>query len=284
MKYILKDGRIYKYYMKDKSIFSNSEVRHSIVRAIYCDDLDKFPSLKTYKDWLEPFLQNYEKIKDELLMDSKKNSRSKVFDFIRQSNESPQQFFKKLFNMIEDLESRNLINSSEEFIGDMLAWMLDPVRFIYVDNKNVDALKSVNSILDRQHKIIRYNETLGRYVFDNKLRNSPIDKDALYFYGDRFFISKGKLYFKKPNDIIEIIKAESADIKILKYLIGMGKGNINNWLKKKDFSGSLDLKIRTVSNSISDIGKISSVTGIDLIEGRGIDSKGREYRINPKVL
>lgn len=267
-----------------ESIFKGTELRHSIVRAIYYEDLEEFPTLKTYKDWLEPFFQNYEKIKDDYTINKKKNSRSKIFDFIRQSNDTPQQFFKKLFAMIEDLESRDLIDNSEEFIGDMLAWMLDPVRFVYVDNKKVDALKSINSILDRQHKIIRYNPTLRRYVFENKLRNAPIDKDAIFFYGDKVFITNGLLKHRNDNDVIETVKTKPSEIKILQFLIGIGKPNPNNWLKTKDISTRMDLGIGTVSNSMSAIRKISKIIGIDLIEDRGPDTKGKEFRINPKIL
>lgn len=267
-----------------ESIFKGSELRHSIVRAIYYEDLEAFPSLKTYKDWLEPFFQNYEKIKDDHTVHGVKNSRSLIFNFIRQSDDSPQQFFKKLFTMIDDLESRNLIGSSEEFIGEMLAWMLDPVRFVYVDNKKIDALKSVNSILDRRHKIIRYNETLRRYVFETKLATAPIDKDAIFFYGDKIFITNGLLKHKRDNDNFEIVKTTPTDIKVLTILISMGKGNINHWLKKQELSSKLNIESGTLSNSLTSLRRISKIVGIDLLEDRGSDTKGKEFRINPKVL
>lgn len=267
--------------MKDNAIFSITEVSNYVADAIH-ENLNESEDPLDYGHWSLAFHDIFEDLR------LKNNTDGKISEFynflIISKSKNHRWIFKNICNYIYYFEQEGLVKNPDEFIGSMVAWILDPTRSYYADSERRKAIEEVNLVLNRKGWRIRYHDALKKYIFEQQKNITPIDKDALYFYGDRLFIAEGKLYFKKSNDIIETIKTKPTDLKILEHLIGMGKGNIDNWLKKADLAGRLDLSIGTISNSISVIKKISGTVGINLIEDRGPDVKGKEFRVNPQIL
>lgn len=271
--------------MKSKSIFTSPEVLQYTANAIY-ENLYKNDNPVNYTYWSLAFHNTY----SELMLENKeakkiKNYEGDVANFtINSTNERGVPFFRNLFAIVFDLEENKMIEDSDIFIGNMLAWMLDPARSYFTSKQRERAIEEVNFILNRNHRILRYSNNKKKYVFEKQLEVTPIDSETIFIYNERIFITKGLLNHRKDNDIVETIKTKPSEIKILTFLIGIGRANPNNWLKTKDIATRMDLEIGTVSNSISAIRKISKIIGVDLIEDRGLDAKGKEFRLNPKVL
>lgn len=270
--------------MKNNAIFNTTEVLNYVADAIH-ENLSVSKDPVDYGYWTLAFNNVFGDLKLRELT-KKEDNIVELYNFLilSRNKKDHRYILKNIFKRITAFEKQGLIENADLFTGSMVAWVLDPARSYYTDSERRKAIEEVNLILNRKGWIIKYRDVFKKNVFEQQKNITPIDKDALYFYGDRLFIAEGKLYFKKPNDTTETIKTKPTDLKILEHLIGMGKGNIDNWLKTVDLSDRLDLNVRTVSNSISAIRKISVTVGISLIEDRGPDVKGKEFRINPKVL
>ncbi len=271
--------------IKTNSIFALSEVLQYISYSIH-DNIYKKDDPVNYSYWGVAFSNTYRDLRinnREVL--SGYSFESDVNNLAINSVKTTEiDFFRNIFNIIFTLEEKGLIENSDIFIGTMLAWFLDPVRSFYTKIQREGALNAINLILDRYYWVIKYSNSRKKYIFERQVMVASVDKDAIYINNERVFITKGHLKYKKDNDEIEKIKTKPADIKILIFLISSGKANINNWFKIKDLATKLGLKAGTVSNSFSSFRGISKIIKSDLFEDRGIDSKGKDFRINPKVL
>ncbi len=267
--------------MKDNEIFSTTEVINYVADAIH-ENLYASQDPVGYGYWTLAFHDTFEDLK---LKSDIGGKISEFYNFlIISKSKNHRWIFKNICNYIYYFKQEGFVENADEFIGLMVTWVLDPVRSYYTDSERRKAIEEVNLVLNRKGWNIKYRDAFKKYVFEQQANITSIDKNAMFFYGDKLFIAEGKLYFKKPNNTVEAIKTKPTDIKILKYLIGIGSGNNDNWLKTTQIAESLDLNVRTVSNSISAIRKISTIVGISLIEDKGADVKGKEFRINPKVL
>jgi hypothetical protein len=267
--------------MKNDSISPDIDGVNYIADVIH-ENLHTSKDPVGYGYWTLAFHDTFEDFK------SKEDTDGKIatfYNFLMISKDKNHRWiFKNMCNYIYYFEREGLIKNADEFIGSMIAWVLDPIRSYSTKEERKKAIEEINFVLNRKGWSIKNRDAFKKYVFEQQTNITPVGKDALYFYGDRLFITEGRLCFKKPNEMLETIKTKPADCKILEYFIGIGKGNIENWLKKAQIAESLDLNVRTVSNSISAIRKISTTVGISLIEDKGADVKGKEFRINPKVL
>ncbi len=273
--------------IKIESIFAITEVRRYIADVID-KNVEKYNLPLGEFDWSLAFLETYRNLKtgeDEEISEGQNHSTEICNYIIIHSNQHTFVFLKRLFILIALLEKNKIIESSEQFTGEMFASMFDP-EGSYSEKESRDSIiKGINYIFNRHGWNIRFNNLLKKYVFEKLPEVLPIEKDAVFLYGDTIYISGKTLNYIDINLLTITLKTEPADIRILEHLIRHGKGNINNWLTKEDIANNLKLSMGTVSNSLSFFRtKVSKIVMMNLIEERGVDKDGKQYRINPKVL
>ena len=123
-----------------------------------------------------------------------------------------------------------------------------------------------------------------KYIYEKQIKTEPIDSDTVYICKENVFITKMKLNYRNVSGVVVPIKIKPSEIEILIFMIQSGKVNSGKWFNKKDIAEKKDLNIGTVSNFISTMNKISKIISINLIERRGTDAKGCEFRISPECL
>jgi hypothetical protein len=272
---------------KIESIFAITEVRGYIANVID-ENVKKFDLPIGEFEWSLAFLETYKKHKigNDRVNKKKQNHLTKICNYIiNNSGQSTFIFLREFFRLIALLEKDGIIESSEKFTGEMFAWILDPARSYLSKNARDKIIEDIQYIFRRYGRDIVLDPISRRYIFKKIPLPKPIDKNAIYLYGNSIFILDKTFNYIEADSTINIIDVRPAYIRIFKYLVGSGKGNINNWLKKEDIANNLELSSGTVSNAFSFFRvKIYKIIGIDLIEESGKDNEGKKYRINPKVL
>lgn len=191
---------------------------------------------------------------------------------------------------------QSLYSAEAEFKAPLrLIWTKIRPEIKKIEGKIYEVYKVVNSINsigrlpeysdEKLSKIINIinKEQERNNLAENKIPPSLTDENTVYLFNKNIFITKNKIHYKFNNTYLEI-RIDKSVKTILIFLIKMGKGNIDNWQRKKDLVRKLDIKEKTISNAFTKIRDAQKKIDIDLIEERGEDKEGREYRVNPNVI
>lgn len=177
--------------MKDNAIFSSTEVLNYVADAIH-ENLHTSEDPIGYGYWTLSFHDVFEDLK------LKNDTGDKITTFynflVISKSKNHRWIFKNICNYIFFFKQEGFIKNADEFIGEMLAWILDPTRSYYARGDREKAIKDINSILERKSRIIRYDDLQKKYVF-----------------GTQIDIIKVKNRIPKKDDYIrkiEIIKGE----------------------------------------------------------------------------
>lgn len=158
---------------KIESIFAITEIRRYIADVID-ENIKEFNISINELEWSFAFLETYKKFKigEDKETDETQNHRpTQICNYIiSNSTKSTFSFLRELFIGIDILEKEGIITKSEEFIGEMFTWMLDPARSYATKNARNKMAEDIDYILDKYERSLKYSNKFKRYIFrDNSL-------------------------------------------------------------------------------------------------------------------